>query len=208
MKKSSVTTLALCAVIGMMAIYGVTRTSAVAEAPKEEKVAGLPEAPAWTLKDIHGKEHSLADFRGKYVVMEWVNYGCPFVVKFYRPGVMQQWQKEYTEKGIVWLQICSSNVGKQGYYTPEQWVKENESRNVTVPTLLDTNGVVGKAYGARTTPEFAIINPDGKLIYQGAVDSIRSTNSDDIEKATNYVKIILDAALLTRTQPYGCTIKY
>ena len=211
--RTALAALALCLTIGAVAFYGFSQSTAVADdeqkAQKDEEKPGLPEAPKWTLQDQDGNSHSLADYRGQYVVLEWVNHQCPFVVKFYRPGQMQKWQEHYTSEGIVWFKICSSAPRKQGYNTPEGWQRITEEKGVNATaTLIDADGTVGRAYNATHTPQFAIINPDGKLIYNGAIDSIRSTNSADIERADNYMTTVLDAALLKRTRPYGCTIKY
>lgn len=203
----------ITSLFGTALIAAVALTATVSAEKKEE--AETPKAPAFTLKDTHGKEHSLSDFKGKYVVLEWVNHGCPFVVKFYRPGKMQEWQKQAADQDIVWLKICSSNVGKQGYMTPEQWNKKNEELGTKAKaTLLDVDGTVGRAYGATHTPHMYVINPEGHLIYQGAIDSIRSTRSEDIERATNYVWSALNNAREgkpvdpARTRAYGCTVKY
>lgn len=182
---------------------------------KEEKAPELPRAKPFTLTDTHGNKHSLADFRGKYVVLEWVNHGCPFVVKFYRPGKMQEFQAKAAEMGVVWLKICSSAPGKQGYMSAEDWNKKNEElKTKAKATLLDADGKVGRLYGATHTPHMFVINPEGYLIYQGAIDSIRSTRSEDIERATNYVFSALENAKAgrpvdpARTRAYGCTVKY
>ncbi len=171
--------------------------------------ADLPAAPAFTLTDTHGNEHALSDFRGKYVVLEWINDGCPFVKKFYEPGKMQELQKTYTEQDVVWLAIASSKPGAQGHHSAEGWNKIIKDWNINATALLiDESGEVGRAYDAKTTPHMYVINPDGKLIYQGAIDSIRSTKQADIAKADNHVAKVLDAALLKSTTPYGCSVKY
>ena len=172
-------------------------------------------APEFTLTDSNGVEHSLSDFRGQFVVLEWVNHQCPFVVKFYRPGKMQELQQTYTDQGVIWLKINSSAEGLQGHLTPElaNQVIEEKGVNATA-ILLDHDGTVGRLYDARVTPHMYIINPEGILIYNGAIDSIRSANSDDIARAENYVVSVLDAAMAGEpiphqvTQPYGCTVKY
>lgn len=175
---------------------------------------GAP-APDFTLKDASGKEHKLAELRGKYVVLEWTNYGCPFVVKHYSKGNMQALQKEWTGKGVVWLSICSSAPGMQGYYSAADLPAETTKHGFSgTAYLLDEDGTVGRAYEAKTTPHIYVINPEGTLIYQGAIDSIRSTDSDDIAKAENYVTKTLTAALAgqpvdpSTTVPYGCSVKY
>lgn len=172
-------------------------------------------APDFTLKSIDGKDVKLSDYKGKYVVLEWVNHGCPFVVKHYDSGNMPALQKEYTAKDVVWLSICSSAEGKQGYETPEGWAKLNaDKKGAATAILLDGEGTVGKAYGAKTTPHMYIVGPDGKLIYQGAIDDKPSTDQEDIPGSKNYVKAALDEAMTGKpvtdgtTKSYGCGVKY
>ncbi|MCS7062488.1 MAG: thioredoxin family protein [Methylacidiphilales bacterium] len=172
-------------------------------------------APEFTLPSAAGDEVKLADYSGKFVVLEWVNYQCPFVKKHYVNGDMQKLQREFTEKGVIWLSICSSAPGKQGHF-PREKVAEEVSRQKAVPTayLIDEEGTVGRAYGAKTTPHLFIISPEGKVIYAGAIDSIRSVDPQDVPKATNYVREALQAALegkevkIPSTTPYGCSVKY
>lgn len=172
-------------------------------------------APDFTLPDSNGKSHSLSDYKGKIVVLEWLNHGCPFVKKHYNSGQMQKLQKTYAKKGVIWLSIISSAPGKQGYSTPEQ-ANEQIKEKKAAPTalLLDPDGNVGKLYGAKTTPHMYIITSDGVLVYNGAIDDIRSSKVEDIAKAKNYVQIGLDEALAgkevsTKTSvPYGCSVKY
>ncbi|MEM6823117.1 MAG: thioredoxin family protein, partial [Verrucomicrobiota bacterium] len=172
-------------------------------------------APEFTLTDTNGTSHKLSDFKGKFVVLEWINHGCPFVKKFYSPGKMQEWQNTYTGKDVIWLSICSSAEGKQGYMTAEQWntaISEKASKATAV--LLDEDGTVGKLYSAKTTPHMFVINPEGSLIYAGAIDSIKSVNPKDIDGATNYVAQALEEAMAGKpvstssTTPYGCSVKY
>jgi peroxiredoxin len=172
-------------------------------------------APVFTLKDAEGVEHSLAEFQGKYVVLEWVNFGCPFVKKHYGAGNMQGLQAEYTAKGVVWLSICSSAPGKQGYYEGEELKKQiAERKGAATHYLLDPQGGVGKAYGARTTPHMYVIDPAGSLVYAGGIDDIASADPEDIAKAKNYVRLALDELLAgkpvatTASPPYGCSVKY
>ncbi len=172
-------------------------------------------APTFTLKDVEGKSHSLADFKGKFVVLEWINFDCPFVGKHYRSNNMQKLQKTYTAKGVVWLSICSSAPGKQGYFTAEV-IKKRLAEAKATPTayLIDADGTAGKLYGAKTTPHMFIIDPKGTLIYAGGIDDIRSTDVADIAKAKNYVTAALEEALAGKpvtekvTTPYGCSVKY
>ena len=172
-------------------------------------------APNFTLPDTNGKSHSLADFKGSYVVLEWVNHGCPFVRKHYDSGNMQSLQKEFTVKGVKWLSVCSSAPGKQGNLSAEEWNKvEKEKGAAPTAVLLDPEGNVGRLYGAKNTPHMFVINPEGKIIYDGAIDSIRSPDTADIPKATNYVKTALEESMAGKlvstasTQPYGCSVKY
>jgi len=190
-------------------ISHLSLTTAAEKAEEKTDAAGLPDAPTFTAMDTHGNEHSLKDFRGKYVVLEWINDGCPFVKKFYKAGKMQELQKTYADKGVVWLSIASSAPGKQGHYDADGWNKIIKDWNIKATALLmDESGEIGRAYNAKTTPHIFIINPDGKLIYHGAIDSIRSADTADVEKAENYVQKVLDAALLKETRPYGCSVKY
>jgi peroxiredoxin len=172
-------------------------------------------APDISATDTHGKTQTLSQYKGKFVVLEWTNPDCPFVHKQYDSGTMQKLQKEYTAKGVVWLSINSSAAGNQGSYAPEKWNEIVKQRGAA-PTavLLDPNGKIGHEYEAKTTPHIFIVNPDGKLIYEGAIDSIRSPDPADIPKATNYVRATLDEAMAGKpvttpvTQPYGCGVKY
>ncbi len=172
-------------------------------------------APDFTLVDSHGNEHSLSDFHGQFVVLEWLNHECPFVRKFYNANKMQELQKKYTDKGVVWLSIISSREGEQGFMTPEEINKANEEKNVyAAAVLIDEPGNVGRLYNARVTPHMYVINPDGVLIYDGAIDDKPTANPRDIEGAHNYVIAALDAAMngrevkISTTRPYGCSVKY
>ena len=172
-------------------------------------------APDFTLKDSKGNSQKLSSFSGKFVVLEWMNPECPFVKKHYSTGNMQSLQKEHTAKGIVWLSIISSAPGKQGYCTgPQAEANTKDQKAFPTAVLLDPSGEVGQLYGAKTTPHMFVINPEGKLIYMGAIDSIRSANSSDCAKADNYVRQTLNAALAGKpvpnpeTKSYGCSVKY
>ncbi len=172
-------------------------------------------APDFTLTDTYGKTHSLAEFKGKTVVLEWTNHECPFVKKHYESSNMQQLQKKYTDKDVIWLSIISSAEGKQGFVTGEKANQLTASRKANPSfVLFDTDGKVGKSYNAKTTPHMYIINADGKLIYKGGIDSIQSTDQADIAKAVNYVDKAMTEHLAgkavseSNTAPYGCGIKY
>lgn len=172
-------------------------------------------APAFTLTDMDGKSVKLSDFKGKFVVLEWVNFECPFVRKHYGSENMQQLQKTYTGKDVVWISICSSAPGKQGHLSADEAKEATKERGAS-PTefLLDPKGVTGRAYGAKTTPHMYVIDPKGKLLYNGAIDDTPSTKVADIPNSKNFVVAALDAALAGKpvenatTKPYGCSVKY
>jgi DsbC/DsbD-like thiol-disulfide interchange protein/peroxiredoxin len=172
-------------------------------------------APSISLQDMDGKAVRLSDYKGKFVVLEWVNFDCPFVGKHYGSGNMQALQKKYTERDVVWLTICSSAKGKQGHLTgPEAAERLRERDAAPSRFLLDPKGTAGKAYGAKTTPHMFVVDPKGVLLYDGAIDDKPSTRREDVETAKNYVVAALDAAMAgkpvekARTQPYGCSVKY
>ena len=172
-------------------------------------------APAFTLTDVQGQVHNLKDYRGKLVVLEWINYDCPFVKKHYNSGNMQSLQKKYTAQDVVWLVINSSAPGKQGNFNSEEVLKRSSDQGASFTAYLqDSDGKVGKNYGAKTTPHMFVINGKGKLMYMGGIDNVKSTNVKDIAEATNYVAAALDALLIgekvdvTSAKPYGCSVKY
>lgn len=185
-----------------------------ASAPK----VGEP-APAFTAVDTRGGSHSLEAYRGKWVVLEWVNHECPYTKKHYtsvdgRPGNTQAMQRDYANR-VVWLSVVSSAPGKQGFTTAaeaDQLTKEKGAAPAAV--IRDTAGTLGRLYGARNTPQYAIIDLQGVLRYAGAIDDKPSAKVKDIPTATNYVRAALDAGLagnpiaVTQTQPYGCDVKY
>ena len=187
-----------------------------ATAPETVQTATVDKAaPNFTLTDVNGKTHSLSDFKGKFVVLEWVNFDCPFVKKHYGAKNMQTLQAAYTKKEVVWLSICSSNKGKQGYFEGKELTDRITAEGHSASAyLLDTDGKVGKLYGAKTTPNMYVINPEGVLIYAGAIDNTPSPNPDDIKTSTNYVAAALDAAMAGKpvavktSAPYGCGVKY
>jgi hypothetical protein len=176
-------------------------------------------APAFTGIDTSGHQHNLSQYKGKFVVLEWTNQGCPYTQKHYDSGNMQRLQKEWTSRGVVWLTVISSapgqQGGQQGYVTAEQ---ENDYvRKVSAaPTavLLDPKGDLGHLYGAKTTPHMFVINPEGKLVYDGAIDDKPTTEESDLAGAKNYVKAALEEAMagkpvqVATSRPYGCSVKY
>jgi peroxiredoxin len=172
-------------------------------------------APDFSLTDSKGKTQSVSQYKGKYVVLEWFNPECPFVKKHYGSGNMQKLQAEFTGKGIVWLTIDSNAAGKEGYLTAEQAnAKMSEWKTKQTALVLDPDGKAGQSYGAKNTPHMFVINPEGKIIYEGAIDSKATPNPADITSATNYVKVALDESLsgknvsTANTKPYGCSVKY
>lgn len=173
------------------------------------------QAPDFTATDSNGKTHQLSDYRGRYVVLEWTNSGCPFTIKHYATGNMQKLQKEWTGKGVIWLTVLSSAPGKQGYKTPEQenaYLKQENASPTAV--LMDPTGNLGHLYGAKTTPNMFVIDPKGKIIYAGAIDDKPTTDKSDVPLAKNYVNAALTEAMAGKavstpnTVPYGCSVKY
>jgi hypothetical protein len=172
-------------------------------------------APDFDLKGIDGKTYDLTEYAGKYVVLEWNNFDCPFVKKHYNSDNMPALQKKYVEEGVVWLTICSSAPGKQGYYDDADLKKMTEASGwAGTAYLRDPTGVVGREYGAKTTPQMFVIDPKGVLVYAGAIDDKPSTDTADLKGATNYVQASLDAAMggkpitTASTTSYGCSVKY
>ena len=172
-------------------------------------------APDFSAPDADGKTQSLAQFKGKYVVLEWFNPECPFVKKHYGSDNMQKLQAEYTGKGVVWLTIDSNAPGTEGNLTADQAKKVMDSwKTKQTALLLDPESKIAKLYGAKNTPDMIVINPEGKIVYEGAIDSKASPNPADIPTSTNYVKAALDESLAgkpvsnAQTKPYGCSVKY
>jgi len=172
-------------------------------------------APQFTATASNGKTVHLADYRGKYVVLEWHNNGCPYVGKHYNSGNMQRLQKQWTSQGVVWLTILSSAPGKQGYVTANE---ENDylAKMQAAPTaaLLDPTGEIGHLFEAKTSPQMVVINPQGVVIYSGSIDDKPTTDLQDVPHATNYVSLALEQAMAGKpvqtaaTRPYGCSVKY
>jgi hypothetical protein len=177
-------------------------------APPAAPAAEPAAAPAFSVKDLDGKERTLAEFKDKWIVLEWTNLTCPFVKKHYAPSNMQGLQETYTKKGVVWLTVCSSGPGKPGNMSPEDWKKavEKEKCHATA-VLLDVDGKMGKAYGAKTTPDIRIVDPKGRLAYEGAIDDAPAKDAD-VTKARNYVREVLDAALAGKPVPVARTKSY
>ncbi len=172
-------------------------------------------APDFSLTDSKGKTQTVSQYKGKYVVLEWFNPECPFVKKHYGSGNMQKLQEELTAKGVVWLSIDSSAPGLEGNLTAEQAEKKiAEWKTKQTALVLDPDGKAGRTYGAKNTPHMFVINPEGKIIYEGAIDSKATPNPSDIAGSTNYVKVALEESLAGKTvtnantKPYGCSVKY
>jgi peroxiredoxin len=166
--------------------------------------------PEFTLPDTHGNDHSISQYAGKYVVLEWLNYGCPYVKKHYESGNMPMLQEKYGEKGVVWLSIVSSAPGNQGYYEAEEMnTVSAEQGNKAAAVLLDPSGTVGRLYGALVTPHMMVINPESVLIYNGAIDDQPGARASSLEGAHNYVAAALDESMsggevtVALTKPYG-----
>jgi peroxiredoxin len=172
-------------------------------------------APDFSLTDSKGKTQTVSQYKGKYVVLEWFNPDCPFVKKHYGSGNMQKLQEELTAKGVVWLSIDSSAPGLEGNLSAEQAEKKiAEWKTKQTALVLDPDGKAGRSYGAKNTPHMFVINPEGKIIYEGAIDSKATPNPSDIASSTNYVKVALEESLAGKTvsnantKPYGCSVKY
>ena len=177
-------------------------------------LVGAP-APDFKGVDTNGKEHSLSEYKGKTVVLEWTNPECPYVVKHYGSGNMQALQKEATADGVIWLSIASSAQGKEGYYNAVDSNKYMaEKKSVPTARILDAEGTIGHLYGAKTTPHMFVINPEGTLVYAGAIDDNDSFKPETIGGAKNYVREALKAVkdgkpvAVATTKSYGCSVKY
>lgn len=191
--------------IAILSFAGVAQAEVKVDSP----------APTFTEKDATGKNLSLTDMKGKWVVLEWFNKDCPYVKKHYGSQNMQKLQAEYTKKGVQWMTVISSAEGQQGYLSAADAIANSKSvGSGATATLIDSDGSMGKAYGAKVTPHMFIINPEGKVVYAGAIDSNDSADPKTIAKSENYVKTALDAGMAgkpiaTKTsKPYGCGVKY
>jgi peroxiredoxin len=177
-------------------------------------VVGQP-APDFSAPDLQGKTVRLSDFKGRYVVLEWTNPECPYVRRHYNSGNMPSLQKEVATKGVVWLAINSSSQASGEFTPPEsmaKWIADKGG--APRATLIDKDGKVGRAYGARTTPHMYVVDPQGKLIYAGAIDDKRWASAEDTKSARNYVRAALEESMagkavsVAATTPYGCSVKY
>ena len=205
-KKTKETTILAAGLLGAALLVSPAATAPPA--------VGQP-APDFSLSDSNGARHDLSSLKGKFVVLEWVNFECPFVQKHYGSGNMQKLQKAYTGKGVVWLSVNTSAPGKQGHYAPAEINAKLKASGASPSAyLIDTEGSVGKAYGAKTAAHMYVIDPNGTLVYAGAIDDKPSTDQSDVAGAKNYVAAALDEAMggkpvtTASSQPYGCGVKY
>lgn len=192
-------------------VVAVVMTSVFAHA---EAVVGQA-APAFDAKDANGKQQTLSSYQGKWVVLEWFNKDCPYVKKHYGSNNMQKLQKDFTDKGVVWLTVNSSAQGKQGHTDAAATLKvASDLKSAASAVILDENGKIGKAYGAKTTPHMYVIDPQGKIVYAGGIDDNDSADPKVIEKSKNYVRSALDEGIagkpvtVSTSRPYGCSVKY
>jgi AhpC/TSA family len=212
------TTKPVSRIAGAVAIVGLV--SGVAHLMRPAHGADSParpgaRAPAFTSKDIAGRNVTLADYRGKTVILEWTNDGCPFVGKHYNSGNMQALQRRFTDAGDIWLTIASSAPGEEGFVGPDE-ARADIARWKAAPSnfLLDPDGVVGHLYDARATPHMVIIDPTGTLVYMGAIDDKPSVNLADVKTAKNFVVAALEElaagkpVTISATRAYGCSVKY
>ncbi|MCA0895031.1 thioredoxin family protein [Microbulbifer agarilyticus] len=195
--------------LGSAVLFALPTLAMAAAVPGEK-------APAFSEVDAAGKTHNLKDYEGQWLVLEWFNKDCPYVKKHYGSGNMQALQKKYADADINWLTVISSAKGKQGYLEPAEAldVAKNHKLKASAPFLLDSDGSMGRAYGAKTTPHMFIINPQGEVVYAGAIDDNDSANPAVIPDSANYVAAALDASLagkaieVASSRAYGCSVKY
>ena len=202
---------------GMAAAVALTAGALIASTAQAAPDDATTLAPDFTGVTATGETVSLSDFAGQTVVLEWTNDGCPFVQKHYAvpPANMQGLQTDASESDVVWLSIVSSAPGKQGHRTGAELLDMNEGRGATPShVIIDESGDIGRLYKAKTTPHMFVIGPQGRVVYQGAIDSLASANVADISTATNYVREALSSLTagepvgVNATKPYGCSVKY
>ncbi len=205
----------LVAIAGAVVALGVFAALTLFSGPAAASIETGAPAPAFSVRDASGATRTLEEFRGRLVVLEWTNHGCPYVRKHYDSGNMQALQREATADGVVWLQVITSPPGEQGHLDgPGALARVRTDNAAPSATLLDPSGVMGRAYGARNTPQMFIIGPDGVLLYQGAIDDRPSARPSSLEGATNYVRAALGdiaagrSVQISETTPYGCSVKY
>lgn len=195
-------------------LFSVLSLSLIASIPAAAATVGQP-APDFTATSTEGKPVRLSESRGKYVVLEWINPNCPYVQKHYDSGNMPGLQKDFGAKDVVWLAVNSTNRSHQDYMSPaalSEWVKQKGGQPRAI--LMDTDGAVGRLYSARVTPHMYVVDPQGRLVYAGAIDDKRGTDLAEVRTANNFVKLALAEALANKplsspaTSPYGCSVKY
>jgi len=200
--------------LGTVALGLATVLSAPTALRAQAPEIGKP-APAFTLPDTKGAQHSLSQYAGKYVVLEWLNYDCPYVKKHYASGNIPDQQQKWRDKGVVWLAIVSSAPGTQGYFEPNAMDARTASDgSKATAVLLDPTGTVGHAYDARTTPHMYVIDPQGVLRYMGGIDDKATARVEDLEGATQLTDKALEELFAGKpvsvptSRPYGCSVKY
>jgi peroxiredoxin len=201
--------------VRLLAVAAAVGLASSASSPSAGAASVAQAAPSFSLPAADGKTVNLADYKGKWVVLEWVNFECPFVGKQYGSGNMQKLQKAYTAKGVAWISINSSAPGKEGHVDAATATALMKQKGAS-PTefLMDGPGTVGRAYGAKTTPHMFVIDPKGVVLYNGAIDDHPSTDQSDVPNSKNFVAMALDEAMAGKpvttpvTQPYGCGVKY
>jgi peroxiredoxin len=211
MMRATIRIVTACAIaIVLSAGFG----SEMAQAGEPSARVSAP-APDFSATDSYGRSQKLSQQKGKIVVLEWTNDGCPFVGKHYGSGNMQALQKKYTAQGVVWFTVVSSAPGTQGYVSPTEANRDTERRGAA-PTavLLDPTGALGHLYGAQATPHMYVIDPQGQLVYMGAIDDMPSIDPSDVARAKNYVTAAIEEVKAGRrvtipaTKAYGCSVKY
>lgn len=208
-------------VMAAVALLLAGALTACAETTAEGTTGGGPSleigqaAPGFSVADTHGAMHSLEQYRGKWVVLEWLNHECPYVRKHYDGGAMQALQKKYADQGVVWLSVVSSAPGKQGHFPNERANRLTREKNAAPhAVLVDEDGTVGRAYDARTTPHMFVIDPQGNVVYMGGIDDKGTTRAADLQSARPHVDIALQEAMAGKpvsvpvSPPYGCSVKY
>ena len=208
------TTIRIVTACAMVMAQGANFGGQMAEAAQPSARISAP-APDFSATDSYGKSQKLSDQKGKIVVLEWTNNGCPFVGKHYGSGNMQALQKKYTAQGVVWYTVVSSAPGTQGYVDPAEANRDTERRGAA-PTaiLLDPTGALGHLYGAQATPHMYVIDPHGQLVYMGAIDDMPSIDPSDVARAKNYVAAAIEEVKggkrvsVPATKAYGCSVKY
>lgn len=206
--------LALVPALALLMAAAAPDAAAAQDGGDDRPAIGEP-APSFTLPDTHGEQHSLEDYRGEWVVLEWLNYGCPYVQKHYESGNIPSQQEKWTERGVNWFAVVSSAPGKQGHHPPDEMRERGKEFGVEADAILmDPEGEVGRAYGARTTPHMFVIDPEGEVVYMGGIDDVPTARIEDLERATQLVDRALEQATAGEevarptSRPYGCSVKY